>query len=511
MTRQLNSDELGEHGEGLFPSLCTPFGLVVNKSMRDRTGWDYRVEFPNKYLDTKTYPDKRPALPAYNFQVKSMWADRKSFSAHLLSMERLAKTAEPSFIFVMKFRSDLSVEKAFLIHLGDGPLNQVLKRLTAESTKGKPIRSQKVTFTEGTDWYDVPMEPHAFFARVQELSQAYAAGGDYAEAKRKQIETAGYSDSPVQIKVTIQGKDGKELIDGFLGLAPLHVTSFSTIEERFGFQRPFGPQFSGPGIMSFKPTGGPKCKIFLRYTRNGVPVVREGHLIIPPVKSASRFLVALHPVTLDINLAGTLNFTVADLNSEVKSLSWWKEVARALDILFSDQFCFDLYAHDGTKLFGVEIFANTNANQAFADWLRVLLRAVNRMLSVIDRVGMSDIEFCISDIEMADAHVARCVALVDEIGTLFTLKLDDLTERSEDLIGEPMTGIVAQSLRLGSAELMYCSVTEMTMIRDQAGQHVLQATTTKQGFLEGAGSDTLESYARSCARHVGAQYLIVWG
>ncbi|TIT56193.1 MAG: hypothetical protein E5W63_22825, partial [Mesorhizobium sp.] len=116
--RQLNSDELGEHGEGLFPQLCTPFGLVVNKSVRDRTGWDYRVEFPNKYLDAKTYPDKRPALLAYNFQLKSMWADKKSFSARLLSMERLAKTPEPSFIFVIKFGPSLSVENAFLIHLG---------------------------------------------------------------------------------------------------------------------------------------------------------------------------------------------------------------------------------------------------------------------------------------------------------------------------------------------------------------------------------------------------------
>lgn len=418
---------------------------------------------------------------AYNFQLKSMWADKKSFSARLLSMERLAKTPEPSFIFVIKFGPSLSVENAFLIHLGGTALDHVLKR------------------------------SHAFFERVQELSQTYAAGGDYTETKRKQIETAGYSDSPVKIKVTIQGKSGTEVIDGFLGLKPLQVSSFSATEERFGFQRPFGLEFSGPGVMSFMPTGGPGCKVFFRQTRNGAPVVRAGNLIVPPIQPVSRFLATSHPITLDINLAGTLSFTIANLNSETKPLRWWKEVAQAAIILASEKFYIDVYDQGGVMLFGTEIVANNHFNRDDADWFSALLRAVDRMLSLTERVGMSDFEFSISDIELADVCVARCLAFVDEIGTSFESTFEGLSKENEELIGEPKIGVVAQSLRLGSTELMYCAVALMTMTRGQAGEPILQGVTTSQGFLESGGGVTLGRYARACAKQVGAQYLIVFG
>ena len=44
--RRLNSDELGEKGESRFQEFCVDEKLTCNKSSRDRTGWDFLVEFP---------------------------------------------------------------------------------------------------------------------------------------------------------------------------------------------------------------------------------------------------------------------------------------------------------------------------------------------------------------------------------------------------------------------------------------------------------------------------------
>src|SRR5215211_3453231 len=42
----LNSDELGEKGQHRFAELCEDAKLTCNPSQRDRTGWDFIVEFP---------------------------------------------------------------------------------------------------------------------------------------------------------------------------------------------------------------------------------------------------------------------------------------------------------------------------------------------------------------------------------------------------------------------------------------------------------------------------------
>ena len=45
MVEALPPEELGDVGEDLFRSLCSRARLNCNKSERDRTGWDFRVEF----------------------------------------------------------------------------------------------------------------------------------------------------------------------------------------------------------------------------------------------------------------------------------------------------------------------------------------------------------------------------------------------------------------------------------------------------------------------------------
>lgn len=105
-TRTLNADQLGEVGESLFHSLCAQRGRVANKATRDRTGWDFRVEVPNTALDQNGYADKRQIPSSFVFQIKTMWVDRRRFSASLVAVERLARP--PGCLFDGQNRCGLS-------------------------------------------------------------------------------------------------------------------------------------------------------------------------------------------------------------------------------------------------------------------------------------------------------------------------------------------------------------------------------------------------------------------
>lgn len=43
---RLNSVELGEIGQARFKEICADAKLICNQADRDRSGWDFIVEFP---------------------------------------------------------------------------------------------------------------------------------------------------------------------------------------------------------------------------------------------------------------------------------------------------------------------------------------------------------------------------------------------------------------------------------------------------------------------------------
>lgn len=104
--KKLNSDELGVKGESIFTQLCVDAKLVCNKSERDRTGWDFIVEFPFVPLTNKTSLDRRLGPISCVFQQKTIWYPNKRVKLLLSSVERLAKDLKPSFIYVIRINED---------------------------------------------------------------------------------------------------------------------------------------------------------------------------------------------------------------------------------------------------------------------------------------------------------------------------------------------------------------------------------------------------------------------
>ena len=92
----MNSDELGDKGEHRFPELCVDAGLICNKVGRDRTGWDFIVEFPLSSPTTLNSLDRRLQPPECRAQIKTVWVRSRNIRLRLSSAERLAKHPQPA-------------------------------------------------------------------------------------------------------------------------------------------------------------------------------------------------------------------------------------------------------------------------------------------------------------------------------------------------------------------------------------------------------------------------------
>lgn len=126
MTR-LTSEQLGDAGEDLFRLLCSQAQLIPNPSSRDRTGWDFRVEFPMDASEATTLDKRLPRV--CQVQVKATAGSEHTVAARLSSVDRLAKDAAPAAIVVFKLRTDGLPLMGYVIDLIDDQLARVLQRL----------------------------------------------------------------------------------------------------------------------------------------------------------------------------------------------------------------------------------------------------------------------------------------------------------------------------------------------------------------------------------------------
>ena len=509
-TRPLSSDELGEHGDAIFRTLCTKSGLVANKSERDRTGWDYRVEFPNSRLDASIYADKRAVPLPFNVQVKTMWRDKRNFSAPLLSMERLAKSLDPSFVIAIRMHEDTENSEVFLIHLVGPNLEKVLKRLTRESSKNSAITNQKtITFTRDSTWR--LLKPSERLEDVvNETCRAYARSGSYSLVKEKELREAGYGPYPVTFHVKVQSKSQEELIDGLLGLRPLELIEFEGREERFGFERPYALGFSGPGTLHIEPLNGPACQIFFRHHRYGTPVVRKGTAIASPFGPTTanfRMIVKSDPIQLDMNSSGTFTLKVADLSGRRHPISTWIEIFAILEMMGSSEFCIELYTEDAKKLYGGAVNGALLSDGVTAGYQRVLA-LLKEAEELLGRIGQREMVFSINEILSSGPALRMCLDLVNVTGTHFGARLDGLSRPVHDLLGNTNLGILVDTLQIGPLGVTFAAVAEITMAEDARGP-LLEGAIARQGFVEPSSSMPIETFADTIGREVGASYRII--
>lgn len=285
----LNADELGEKGEKRFSEICVDAHLICNKSTRDRTGWDFIVEFPFEPQSDQSTLDKRPVTISCCVQVKTTWNSNDKFRMPLSAAERLAKEPKPAFVYVLQINKELEFVNAYLVHILDDNLATILKRLRKEHAKGCTATHQKtITFHASQTGQNLPPAGEAFRNLVKVLCEPDMQA--YIAKKAKQVDTLGFSPERYEIKTQLRPLSRPELVDVFLGLRKADISDLRTFETRFGIKIavPEPSTAKGAITMDIQPGEADQCRVTVRENAILPPAVFDCSVFFPAIPNLSR-------------------------------------------------------------------------------------------------------------------------------------------------------------------------------------------------------------------------------
>jgi hypothetical protein len=282
----LNADELGEKGQARFKEICADARLVCNQADRDRTGWDFIVEFPFETVVGVPAPLESRKVPlSCHVQVKTLLEKNDRLKMRLSSAERLAKELKPSFMYVFKVNSALEFTDAYLIHILHKPLGRILKRLRKEDAAGNSApNKQTISMAASTDGIRVAPTGYALRGALS------SAGGTdlhaYAAEKAKQLAELGFEERPYTTQMTLHLGSHDDLVDVFLGLKKdVPASDLRAEHERFGIKLPL-PELSGDkATITIQPSPADACTITVRSGPLSTPAVFKGTVFVPAILS----------------------------------------------------------------------------------------------------------------------------------------------------------------------------------------------------------------------------------
>lgn len=344
--RPLNSDELGEKGESRFQEFCADAKLTCNKSNRDRTGWDFLVEFPFEPPIGDRTLDKRCSAISCHLQVKTIWANSERVTLRLSSAEHLAKEPKPAFVYVLMINDALEAVDSYLIHLRGKNLERILKRLRkAQAAIELKINDAEITYDPKTAGVRLP--PNGKALRDQLECDCGPDPQAYVASKAEELEHLGFEKGRYQLKATLQARNVDELVEAFLGLRPLEATATESLEVRFGVALPANHLPLDAAVkVEIKPMPADRCTIRAYNQCGGPPAVFQGEVFFPAIKMPAghrRAQIRTSFLTLDFQEGlsggkGQVAFaTLPDVTSTSRfSLNDWRNNLRLLTALGSE-------------------------------------------------------------------------------------------------------------------------------------------------------------------------------
>jgi len=332
----IDQHRLGTKGEQRFGELCADAGLTSNKAGVDLAGWDFIVNFEIDNAQTTWFDRRRTPYSCY-VQVKTTWEESKSVRLKLNMAERLAIEAIPSFICVFKVRRNLQFADAYLIHIGDDRLANILKRLrrAQADVNSVPLDKQFISFTPRADermnLTGIALR-EAFVAHIGEDLHSYI------NLKRNQREKAGFKGRPFQMSAVFEGLSDSEMLDTFLGRkTEVPVSSFDVVETRFDI--PLRERDPIAAKITIKPAPFDTCSISIRRGDRNWPIVFAAEMFgAPKVGGMRRTLIRseLFVVVMDryAGGGGKIRFEFL-IEGKMGTASEWADYYRMLSVLHS--------------------------------------------------------------------------------------------------------------------------------------------------------------------------------
>ncbi len=401
MIDALTPDELGDVGESLFRKLCSQGKLICNKSDRDRTGWDFRVEFPIDAPSGITLDQRSPRV--CQVQLKSTAGGSETrVPARLSSIERLAKDGAPAAVVVLRMRPDGTELMGYVIHLIDKELARILRRLRrAEADGRRDINHMTITFNylKGKRFKPTGDELREALAEICQVDVAA-----YAEMKRHQLASLGYDEGggmEAEALLWIESPDHFTKI--LSGLAPLKPERLQAYDRRFGIRVPCqGTLLDGLEEFYIHPPAVGPCDIIMRDGPLRPAALFRCEAFAPPPIDGGPRLVIRHTTFSVLFREDGLEFeTTGNFIEGHRALEEWILLLRGLSYLAGGNGSIEL-EFQGAKMPPIMVSPGA-IDGPYIDQLPRLLEFVERWQHALQLAGVAETaDFSLDDIWSAD-------------------------------------------------------------------------------------------------------------
>ncbi|MDD5274929.1 MAG: hypothetical protein PHR16_02475 [Methylovulum sp.] len=231
---------LGSTGESFFAAWCSQAGLTANPSSReDDRGWDYIVEFPFLQVGGCS-ADMQPSPIKCQVQVKSTDTTNRtkaSIRSILLSnLHLLAKASMPTFFIFIEFQGKLEPQAAFLVHIDEKLIEEILKRIRTNENSDKPKKLNKCKLTINYD------ESHKLksidgIALKQAIETHVINMDTYVANKQNFLKSVGFVNGNVEMSFKLNKENLNNLIDAALGIPKeIEASDVQFSSTRFGIK-----------------------------------------------------------------------------------------------------------------------------------------------------------------------------------------------------------------------------------------------------------------------------------
>lgn len=465
MAGNLSADALGEVGEATFALLCASAELVCNKSHRDRTGWDFVVEFPMAAPGPTVLLDQRLPL-SVSVQVKATVGSGPA-KLSLSSADLLAKDLRPSFVVLLRFGPDRVARSGYVIPMFGPALHKVLRRLREAHARGrKDIHKLTISF-----------DPEQFGTRFAptpeglEAALRKACGPDrsaYLAEKQRQIEELGYENGRFEGDVRLWIKDADHLSALVLGLEPLPTSDLQVFDRRFGIRLPVTESaFDGLEELRIEPPSVGPCTVAVRGSGLTPAAVFEAEMFagLPSELEQGSWLLVRHADFTMTLAAGVMNFNSVGVFDEVgRTLAAWLQLVRAL-AYFATQKGTVVLIPGSDAAARIELPMTSSLDGPYLDQLPIWVELLDGWVRIVEMAGLqASSPFGLKDL-WAARRAAFAVALFENrtSRTWFAFTLDQIGETAS-----PVEALYVNSAELGGAAISFA--VKITLERTDAGE-----------------------------------------
>lgn len=425
------SDHIGRIGERAFDLLVERVGLLAGRIDPDCLGIDRLIEFEPSHCNGAVSYDLRPVPIGCNVQIKTINRSKNRAKLTLSVAERLAGNLRPAFICILRVGDDGELFDMYFVHLMDDNLAKILKRLREISVNRLQKKLNKATTSFSiSDWQKVDSSPSALREAIVQF-----VGNDmhaYAARKANQRKTLGFKESGrLTVNISFAAMPVADLVDGFLGLRPLAVSRFETLEERFDIKLPFGPLFreSAAGFVEFTSTSGAPGTLTISDPDAGDSVSVKCSWNTPPINkipieyfkilARSRFAdVIFRDQAFDFTTKDKINF------DEPMLISDWLLAFKILDLVTRPRCTFTLVNDQTGHQISGESKSDVDQKTTFIRSAQLLLKKTHEIREYAEAL----------DVPMSLRSICRCGDEIERIHNYIfqTSKLSHLGFKMED-------------------------------------------------------------------------------